>query len=188
MRNGPSSWDIPWGCPRPSSPSCSSVCARRGSRGTAEHGAEECLKVMLIHVHHNIPQAVIGEQLGVSQLTISRAIKAMTDAIVRGPEGHAAHGRGGARGLRLSWWTASSSPTGASAITANCGRGEHGTTDMNDPDPGPARRQAGAGLRPLPGVHARRGRPGRLRTARRNRPLRMDRRQGKRRKGNDHAP
>ena len=42
------------------------------------------------------------------------------------------------------------------------------------------------GLRSLPGVHARRGRPGRLRTARRNRPLQMDRRQEIRRKGNDH--
>ena len=41
-------------------------------------------------------------------------------------------------------------------------------------------------LNKLPGLHARRGRTGRLRTAGGNRPLRMDRRQGIRRKGNDH--
>ena len=41
------------------------------------------LKAALIYMRHNIPQAVIGEQLGVSQPTISRAIKVMTDAIVQ---------------------------------------------------------------------------------------------------------
>ena len=41
------------------------------------------LKAVLIYMRHNIPQAVIGEQLGVSQPTISRAIGALTDAIVR---------------------------------------------------------------------------------------------------------
>ena len=56
------------------------------------------------------------------------------------------------------------------------------------PDPGPARWAPGAGLRPLSGVHARRGRPRLLRTARGNRPLQVDRRQGLYRKGNDHAP
>ena len=34
-------------------------------------------------MRHNVVHAVIGEQLGVSQSTISRAIGAMTDAIVR---------------------------------------------------------------------------------------------------------
>ena len=34
-------------------------------------------------MRHNIPQVVIGEQLNVSQPTISRAIKALTEAISR---------------------------------------------------------------------------------------------------------
>ena len=42
---------------------------------------------------------------------------------------------------------------------------------MNDPDPGPAQRRVHVGLRPLPWIHARRGRTGRLRTARGNRRL-----------------
>ena len=46
-------------------------------------GLRNALKAVLIRMRHNIPQAVIGEQLGVSQPTISRAVKAMTDAIVR---------------------------------------------------------------------------------------------------------
>ena len=46
-------------------------------------GLRNALKAVLIYMRHNIPQAVIGEQLGVSQPTISRAIKAMTDAIAR---------------------------------------------------------------------------------------------------------
>ena len=46
-------------------------------------GLSGSLRATLIHLRHNIVQAVIGEQLGVSQPTISRAIGAMTDAIVR---------------------------------------------------------------------------------------------------------
>ena len=46
-------------------------------------GLRNALKAVLIYMRHNIPQAVIGEQLGVSQPTISRVIKAMTDAIAR---------------------------------------------------------------------------------------------------------
>ena len=46
-------------------------------------GLRNALKAALIYMRHNIPQVVIGEQLNVSQLTISRAIKAMTDAIAR---------------------------------------------------------------------------------------------------------
>ena len=37
-------------------------------------GLRNALKAVLIYMRHNIPQAVIGEQLGVSQPTISRAI------------------------------------------------------------------------------------------------------------------
>jgi len=148
-------------------------------------GLRNALKAVLIYMRHNIPQAVIGEQLGVSQPTISRAIKAMTDAIVQA--------------LKDLLLTAEEVPEGCDYVVdgtlfpcwswrahRELWSGKHGTTGMNASDPGPAQRAPGVGLRPLPGVHARRGRTGRLRTARRNRPLRMDRRQGIRRKGNDH--
>ena len=46
-------------------------------------GLRNALKAVLIYMRHNIPQAVIGEQLGVSQPTISRTIGATTDAIAR---------------------------------------------------------------------------------------------------------
>ena len=41
------------------------------------------MKTALIHMRHNIVQAVIGERLGVSRPTVSRAIKAITAAICR---------------------------------------------------------------------------------------------------------
>ena len=41
------------------------------------------MKTALIRMRHNIVQAAIGEQLGVSQPTVSRAIGVMTEAIVR---------------------------------------------------------------------------------------------------------
>ena len=150
-------------------------------------GLRNALKAVLIYMRHNIPQAVIGEQLGVSQPTISRAIKVMTDAIVQA--------------LKDLLLTAEEVPEGCDYVVdgtlfpcwswrnhRELWSGKHGTTDMNDPDPGPAGRAPGAGLRPLSGVRARRGSPGLLRTARGNRPLRVDRRQGLYRKGNDHAP
>ena len=46
-------------------------------------GLRNALKAALIYMRHNIPQAVIGEQLNVSQSTVSRAVGALTDAIVR---------------------------------------------------------------------------------------------------------
>ena len=46
-------------------------------------GLRDSLRAALIYMRHNVVQVVIGEQLGVSQPTISRAIKAMTDAIAR---------------------------------------------------------------------------------------------------------
>ncbi|WP_253274717.1 transposase family protein [Actinomyces sp. oral taxon 414] len=46
-------------------------------------GLRGSLKAVLIYMRHNIVQAVIGKQLGVSQPTISRAIKVMTGAIVQ---------------------------------------------------------------------------------------------------------
>ena len=46
-------------------------------------GLRDSLRAVLIYMRHNVIQTVIGEQLGVSQSTISRAIGAVTDAIVR---------------------------------------------------------------------------------------------------------
>ena len=46
-------------------------------------GLRNALKAALIYMRHNIPQVVIGEQLNVSQSTVSRAVGALTDAIVR---------------------------------------------------------------------------------------------------------
>ena len=45
-------------------------------------GLRGSLKTALIRMRHNIVQAVIGEQLGVSQPTVSRAIGVMTGAII----------------------------------------------------------------------------------------------------------
>ena len=148
-------------------------------------GLRNALKAALIYMRHNIPQVVIGEQLNVSQSTVSRAVGALTDAI--------------ARALKDLLLTAEEVPEGCDFCLdgtlfpcwswrrrRDLWSVKHRRAGMNYPDPGPAQRQAGVGLRSLSGVHARRGRPGRLRTARRNRPLRMDRRQGIRRKGNDH--
>ena len=46
-------------------------------------GLRDSLRAALIYMRHNVIQAAIGEQPGVSQPTISRAIGAMTDAITR---------------------------------------------------------------------------------------------------------
>ena len=46
-------------------------------------GLRDSLRAALIYMRHNVIQAAIGEQLGASQPTISRAIGALTDAIVR---------------------------------------------------------------------------------------------------------
>ena len=46
-------------------------------------GLRDSLRAALIYMRHNVVQVVIGEQLGVSQSTVSRAIGVMTEAIVR---------------------------------------------------------------------------------------------------------
>ena len=46
-------------------------------------GLSGSLRATLIHLRHNIVQAAIGELLGVSQPTISRAVKALTEAFPR---------------------------------------------------------------------------------------------------------
>ena len=130
-----------------------------------------------MYLRQNIVQAVIGEILGVSQPTVSRAIKALTEAL--------------SRTLVVLLLTAEEVPRDCDYVVDGTlfpcldwrGRRDlwsvkHGCAGMNvqilvRPDgrfvwaPGP-----------LSGVHARRGRTGRLRTARGNGPLRVDRRQG----------
>ena len=114
-------------------------------------GLRGSLKAALIYMRHNIPQAVIGEQLDVSQPTISRAIGALTDAIVRA--------------LKDVLLTAEEVPEGCDYVVdgtlfpcwswrahRELWSGKHGTTGMNASDPGPAQRAPGVGLRPLPEV------------------------------------
>ena len=150
-------------------------------------GLSGSLRATSMYLRQNIVQAVIGEILGVSQPTVSRAIKALTEALSRTPAvllltaeevPRDCDCRGGRHPPPL--------PGLVQAPRSVVGQARERGHER--PDPGPARRRVHVGLRPLPGVHARRGRPGRLRTARGNRPLRMDRRQGLYRKGNDHAP
>ena len=148
-------------------------------------GLSGSLRATLMYLRQNIVQAVTGEILGVSQPTVSRAIKALTEAISRTPA--------------VLLLTAEEVPRDCDYVVdgtllpcldwrdrRDLWSVKHGRAGMNGPDPGPAQRQAGVGLGPLSWIHARRGRPGRLRTARGNRPLRMDRRQGIRGKKDDH--
>ena len=143
-------------------------------------GLSGSLRATLMYLRQNIVQAVIGEFPGVSQSTVSRAIKAITAAISRTlavllltaekvPEN--CDCRGGRHPPLL--------PGLAQAPRSVVGQAwERG---YERPDPGPAQRRVHVGIRPLSGVHARRGRTGRLRTARGNGSLRVDRRQGIRR-------
>lgn len=136
-------------------------------------------RATLIYLRHNIVQTAIGELPGM--LAHCFAGRQGPDGGGRpDPEGAAAHRRGGARGLRLLCWTTPSSPAGANATAAIRGRGERAGMSARIPVP-----PAGGFVR-APRVHARRGRPGRPRTARGDRPLRVDRQQGIRGKRDDH--
>ena len=148
-------------------------------------GLSGSLRATSMYLRQNIVQAVIGEILGVSQPTISRAIKAITEAI--------------SRTLAVLLLTAEEVPRDCDfrggrhppplpglAQAPRSVVGQARERGHERPDPGPARRRVHVGLGPLSGVHARRGRTGRLRTAGGNGPLRVDRRQGVRGKGNDH--
>ena len=150
-------------------------------------GLSGSLRATLMYLRQNIVQVVIGEILGVSQPTISRAIKALTEAI--------------SRTLVVLLLTAEEVPEDCDYVVdgtlfpcldwhghRDLWSVKHKRAGMTDPDPGPARRKVRVGLGPLLGVHARRGGPGRLRIAGGNGSLRVDRRQGGRGKGNDHAP
>ena len=104
-------------------------------------GLSESLQAAVMY-RQNIVQAVIGERLDVSQPTVSRAIKAMTDAVVRALKGHAAHRGGGARGVRLrgGWHPI---PLLEPAESPRIVVGQAQDDRHERPDPGPARRQAG---------------------------------------------
>ena len=149
-------------------------------------GLSGSLRAALMYIRQNIVQAVIGEILGVSQPTVSRAIKAITAAI--------------ARTLTVLLLTAEEVPEDCDYVVdgtlfpcldwhghRDLWSVKHKRAGMTDPDPGPARRKVRVGLRPLPRLHARRGRIGRLRIAGGNGSLRVDRRQGICGKGDDHA-
>ena len=84
MRNGPSSWSNTTGLPADEL-SDLLICLREQWVGgyTPRVGLGNALKAAMICMCHNVIQAAIGEQPGVSQPTISRAIGAMTDAIIR---------------------------------------------------------------------------------------------------------
>lgn len=51
-------------------------------------GVGGSLRATLIYLRHNLPQAAIGELLGVSQPTISRAVKALTELVTRALDGY----------------------------------------------------------------------------------------------------
>ena len=143
------------------------------------------MKTALIRMRHNIVQAAIGEQLGVSQPTVSRAIGVMTEAIVRA--------------LKDMLLTAQEVPEGCDYVLdgtlfpcwswrahRELWSGKHGTTGMNVQIlvlPGGRLVWASD---PCPGSMHDVAAPGAFRTARRPGPLRMDRRQGIHRQGNDH--
>ena len=148
-------------------------------------GLRDSLRAALIYMRHNVIQAAIGEQLGVSQPTVSRAIGVMTEAIVRA--------------LKDMLLTAEEVPEGCDYVLdgtlfpcwswrahRELWSGKHGTTGMNVQIlvlPGGRLVWASD---PYPGSMHDVAAPGAFRTARRAGPLRMDRRQGIRRQGNDH--
>ena len=85
-------------------------------------GLSGSLRATLMYLRQNIVQAVIGEILGVSQPTVPAGHQGPDGGALLDPGGPAAHRGGGARGLRLSWWTAPSSPAWTGATAAICGR------------------------------------------------------------------
>ena len=114
-----------------------------------------------MYLRQNIVQAVIGEFPGVSQPTVSRAIKALTEAISRTPAvllltaeevPQDCDRRGGRHPL----------PLPGLARPPRSVVGQARARGHERQDPGPAQRRVHVGLGPLSGFHARRGGPGRL--------------------------
>ena len=84
MKNGPSSWGYTTGLPTAKFADLLIRLREEGAEGRPPSpGLRDSLRAALIRMRHNVIQAVIGEQLSVCRPTISRAVKVMTDAIVR---------------------------------------------------------------------------------------------------------
>ena len=84
MRNRPSSWIIPRGPPAGRFAAPLIRLREEGVEGCPPSpGLRNALKVTLIRMRHGAVQTVIGEQLGMSQPTVSRAVRALTDTIIR---------------------------------------------------------------------------------------------------------
>ena len=124
-------------------------------------GLSGSLRAALMYIRQNIVQAVIGEQLGVSQPTVPAGHQGDHGGDRPDSDGPSAHGRGGARGLRLRGGR-HPLPLPGLARSPRSVVGQAQARGDERPDPGPARRKVRVGLRPLPGVHARRGRTRRL--------------------------
>ena len=84
------------------------------------------LAATVMYMRQNIVQVVIGEFLGVLHAYCFAGHQGAHGGDCPDPDGPSAHGRGCARGLRLSWWTAPSSPAGTGASAAICGRASAG--------------------------------------------------------------
>ena len=79
-----------------------------------------------VHASEHV-QAVIGERLGVCRPIDPAGHQGDYGGDLSDSGGSSAHGRGGAPGLRPSWWTtALFSPAGTGAVTAICGRSSTG--------------------------------------------------------------
>ena len=107
-------------------------------------GLSGSLRATLMYLRQNIVQAVIGEILGVSQPTVSRAIKALTEALSRTPV--------------VLLLTAEEVPRDCDYVVdgtllpcpdwrrrRDLWSVKHRRAGMNDPDPGPARRKVRVG-------------------------------------------
>ena len=131
-------------------------------------GLRDSPRAAPIRMHHNVVHAVhvvhavIGEQSGVCRPTISRAIEAMTDAIIRALKDVLLTAGEVPEGCDFCLDGTLLPPAEVGGITANCGRGERGTTGMSVRILVLSGGRLVGGLRPLLGAHARRGRPRRL--------------------------
>ena len=85
-RSGPP----PWSVPRATDDKFDELLVWLREKGIEGYlpalGLSGSLTATVMYMRQNIVQAVIGEFLGVSQPTVSRAIKALTEAIARTPE------------------------------------------------------------------------------------------------------
>ena len=115
-------------------------------------GVVGSLRATLIYLRHNLPQAAIGELLGVSQPTVSRAVKALTELVTRALDGYLITAEEVAPGLRLrpgrhpDTLLELEGPPRAVVGQAQAHRAQR-------PGPGHPRRSSGVGLGSLPGLN-----------------------------------